>query len=641
MMRILRIQWALVCVLVALAQTTLAENIVFPTGPGIGEKLGYVSIKKFGAKGDGKTDDTAAIQKAIDTIKGAPFTLYFPNGTYLISDSVGMFNCKAHSRDRFINYQGQSEAGTVLRLKDSADGFDNPEKPKIVFSMFHGRGTGDAMHAYFNNMTIDVGSGNPGAVGLRFMTNNTGGMYHVTIRSSDPEKRGAVGLDTSQHQNGPALIKHVTVDGFDVGVKTGNTFAMVYEFLTLRNQREIAFHNRVARTTIRKLVSENAVPAVVNEKHAHLTLIGAKLTGGKADAAIVSRLKLPKIFLRDIEIEGYAHAVKTAKGTFVDGSIDEWADGECFSLFGAEPRTLRLPVKETPEIPWEEDLAKWEVVTWNKHQEDITQRLQAAIDRAAKEGKTTVWIPARGPRTNHSARITAPIRVHGSVNRIIGMCGRFGVRDPNGVFEKSGEAAFVFEDLTSDAVVVERFFYVSAKPNTITLFDNRSDAAIVIKNFNQHGGVLKKPTPGKTWFFEDISPPARHSGVIVGEGERFWARQYNPESYKAEILQVKGGQLWILGLKTEGRAVHVRVENGGKAEVLGGVSYQSWAKQPLNPPMFIVEEGGEGSFTLGLYWFKDPFETIVEETRDGETRQLPLQRLKDHWHLNLYRSGKR
>ena len=42
------------------------------------------SINKFGAKGDGKTMDTAAINKAIDACENAGGgTVYFPPGIYL------------------------------------------------------------------------------------------------------------------------------------------------------------------------------------------------------------------------------------------------------------------------------------------------------------------------------------------------------------------------------------------------------------------------------------------------------------------------------------------------------------------------------------------------------------------------------
>ncbi len=68
--------------LLFVVQFARGENITFPPDSGV------VDIKaRYGAKGDGITDDTAAIQQAIDEVKGIPDTLYFPNGTYLISNS--------------------------------------------------------------------------------------------------------------------------------------------------------------------------------------------------------------------------------------------------------------------------------------------------------------------------------------------------------------------------------------------------------------------------------------------------------------------------------------------------------------------------------------------------------------------------
>jgi hypothetical protein len=605
-----------------------AENIVFPPDSGM------VDVKaKYRAKGDGVTDDTAAIQKAIDEVKGIPDALYFPNGTYLISSSVGIFNGKAHSRDRFLTYQGQSEAGTVIRLKDNCPGFGDPQKPKIVFSVYQGQGTGDVMHSYVRNLTVDVGRGNPGAVGLRFMSNNTGAMYHVTVRSSDPKGAGKLGLDMRQGQNGPCLIKNVAVEGFDTAVETGDTFSLVFEHLTLKNQNVVGFNNLSARTTLRDLKSFNSVTALKNGRNGQLTLVEADLSGGGKDSSAIIN-ESTKFFARDIKQGGYGHLLKDSVGKMHDGpALDEWYEGTAHSLFGAQPKSLRLPIKETPEVPCETDLAKWVKVPWSKAGQDIGEALQSAIDTAAKEGKTTIYIPRR-PRTYEYPRLTRPIRVHGSVNRILGMSNILDISDPTGKLA-AGQAVFTFEDLASDAVVVERFFLLGGwkGPDRASMFENKSGKAIVIRNVG-HSGIIKKPSNGGECFIEDVAP-GRTSTLRIGPGEKCWARQFNPESPEADMIAVDGGQLWILGLKTEGRAAHIIARNGAKVELLGGVSYQSWGNQKLDPPMFTVIDS-DASFTFGFYHWNLPFATIVKETVGGQTRSLLRKDLQDY-HLPLYR----
>ena len=83
------------------ARTTILFGLALPAfvaiaGPldksFVGPLAGWKSVKDFGAKGDGTTDDTAAIQAALDALKAVQTNtwsvLYFPSGTYKITQAL-------------------------------------------------------------------------------------------------------------------------------------------------------------------------------------------------------------------------------------------------------------------------------------------------------------------------------------------------------------------------------------------------------------------------------------------------------------------------------------------------------------------------------------------------------------------------
>ena len=72
-----------------------------------------VSVKDFGAKGDGITDDTLAIQTAIDSVPATGGTVFVPAGDYRISNSIAI----GHD-NTILTGEG---AASIIRLMDNAN----------------------------------------------------------------------------------------------------------------------------------------------------------------------------------------------------------------------------------------------------------------------------------------------------------------------------------------------------------------------------------------------------------------------------------------------------------------------------------------------------------------------------------------
>lgn len=76
------------------------------------------SVKKYGAKGDGVTDDTLAIQAAFDDIATDGGVLYIPTGVYLVSGLTLNNRTKSPTCRIYIYGDGWN---SVLKLKDNSN----------------------------------------------------------------------------------------------------------------------------------------------------------------------------------------------------------------------------------------------------------------------------------------------------------------------------------------------------------------------------------------------------------------------------------------------------------------------------------------------------------------------------------------
>ena len=115
-------------------------------------------------EGDGRADDTAAIQKALDDHPSQGAIIYLPNGVYVVSDTLHWpHGTNPGGEEKETVLQGQSREGTVLTLRDACPGFGSARRPKAVINT--GRAPAQRFGNEVHNLTIDTGVGNPARAG--------------------------------------------------------------------------------------------------------------------------------------------------------------------------------------------------------------------------------------------------------------------------------------------------------------------------------------------------------------------------------------------------------------------------------------------------------------------------------------------
>jgi hypothetical protein len=162
-----------------------------------------------------------------------------------------------------------------------------------------------AFSQYVMNLTVDTGTGNPGAIGMMFISNNGGGLRDVTIRSGDGQ--GPIGLDLRKPWDGPALYKNLTIEGFDVGIHVRHeTYSSDFENLTLTGQRIAGIINDSHPLTFRKLNSSLNVPVIKNQGNGGLVVVlDSSIAGIGNPSVAIHNDSGGAVFLRNACIQRY------------------------------------------------------------------------------------------------------------------------------------------------------------------------------------------------------------------------------------------------------------------------------------------------------------------------------------------------
>jgi hypothetical protein len=599
------------------------QNVVFPPNTVIN-----ITDAPYNAQGNDNTDDTSALQQAIydsmeqSGVKGRKI-VYVPNGTYYLSRPLILAH-RTWSPSTGPFLIGQSRDRVIFKLKENLPQFADPKQPRAMLQTIHQNQKRDSISAdYFYrilwNFTIDTGN-NPGAHGIRYYSNNVGTLKNVKVLGNG---KGYVGVDLGWvDQNGPLLVRDILIDGFHTGLAADKVInSQTVSGIVIRNSRRQAVWHQRQVLSIENLVVENA-PVAIATAGGPISVISGRFMGTDRSKAAIQN-NGSSVYLRDIKSSGFKALVEQkGKIAVSSANINEYMSSPASKLFEtSQSKSTWLTIKKAPVVPWETDRSKW--VSANqfgatlRDNNDDAKAVQAAVDEAARLGKTTIYLePSTGNEPNWY-HFKSDVQIHGSVRRIIGL-GR------TRIFAGSSKATnfpmnlsgFVVDPSVKLPVVVQNLLVFA--PGQSLRVENRSVSAPLIVESSNVAIVASAPTET---FVEDCACTV----LIRHPGAKIWARQLNPES-RTINTDNQGGSLWILGLKTEGNGINNRTTNGGRTEIFGGHIYSG--NVPNSPSMFEVIDS---RMTLvnqrEINYAGGGHNVGVLETRNGVTKTL----LQDAW----------
>ncbi|MBD3320637.1 MAG: hypothetical protein GF350_06040 [Chitinivibrionales bacterium] len=548
------------------------------------------AVRDCNANGNDSQDDTDALKQAVsnDEIRFC----YIPNGIYHVNDRL-LCGTEKFSRRKI---HGQSRDGVIIKLQDNCPGFQDTANPKAVLS-FEGGFPDQNFQNYVQDLTIDIGRGNPGAVGIMFQTVNYGAVYNVTIKSTDANWRGYIGLGLIWGNIGPAMIKNVEVDGFEYATMTRNGLnLMIFEDVVFKNQRKQVVATQQGLPLIfRRLTSENSVPVFYGR--GFLGFIDCNFLGGSPTSYCIKRdWDIDGLYLRNVTFEGYGKTIDfDERPDILEKKIMEFCSDTVRSIFPSQKSMLQLPVEEFPDL----SSIGWNTAADTRNFDpEPNEGTEVSLQQIIDDGYETILITSQ-------QHIHSPVIVRNKVRRIVGVGGAPRLMTWYDV-KTGAEPMFRIEDGQSDTVVFENLEFGGLDGGNEYVFEHASTRTLVLKDVG--GNEYRNTVSGGKVFMQNVS-----MSTMQFHGQQAWLRQINPEKdYNPKILN-DGGSLWIFGIKTEDEGTIIKTVNHGKTEVIGSMFYIGQHTVP-NQPCFWNEES---QFSACCIEIRGHYDIYVHEKRDG------------------------
>ncbi|KAF2016582.1 glycoside hydrolase family 55 protein [Aaosphaeria arxii CBS 175.79] len=407
----------------------------FNTNAGSGENGTYQvfrNVKDFGAVGDGQTDDTAAIQRAIseggrcapgvcESSTTTPAVVYFPAGTYLISSSIidyyytqiiGNPNCLP-TLLATPDFNISSGLGLIDGSPYQGSG---PRAGRTGF------GPTNTFFRQIRNLIFDMTQipANVSATGLHWPTAQTTSLQNLVFNMNSANRtqhqgvfieEGSGGFMTDLVFNGGLYgfnvgnqqftTRNLTFNGCDTAVNQLWDWGWTYKSVSINNCR-VGFNISAGGPSAVNVGSLTLFDSSI--KNTQVGIVTSRTADSEPAGA-------GSVYLENVELENVASAVLGVNGTVLAGSsgaivIPAWADGHRYlpngpsevrgtidpskrpgSLLDAEGKYFEKSKPQYGEVPLDQFLSVRDLGAKGDGTTDDTEALNAAVLQAERSKK--------------------------------------------------------------------------------------------------------------------------------------------------------------------------------------------------------------------------------------------------------------